>query len=562
MGLPKGDQVRKFLIYFVLLSSGAINYAFSALQLVPIPNNQWAIDFATPQSCYIPKIKLLDSGLMGADGRLNFELRAVARANNPGAALFKSGIAFLDGNIKLGNAYADLAVSGGRMYQRYLRFKNNGSLSIKAILAQNRLHPRRHYYSGDALNRGIRKALLRAEKVAKAIYTPEKPELRKQLEAIAVSGEDNHPWRPVNAPSAPYPQRDIYVEVKGIKVRSRYILVESSPMEGMPLSSDAKVLIYLHGMDSRLEESLDLIEAIKVKARESSENWAVLAMDLPSSGFASKINPFHISAISELGRPSHLFGFNANSRQKTDLLDFTESFIEEFVNELDKRLPIKGQIEAVVGGSLGGSMALRLGRRFDLWWIPKVVSWSSASIWHGFADGADPFKQLAVRTAWQRAVELTEGPEMRAKFFSEAFDGAVSIGPLMIVPEQPSQWFGKTYPCREEAIRNSKLERYEYYDRNFRLWRWRLAAEQLVYSHQTAPDRTYPRYLDNVKPTLLACGEEDNFAFSNICSATMDVAKKMRQTKGKFVLFKKTGHSIHNERPLALAKKILEFIGP
>ena len=363
-------------------------------------------------------------------------------------------------------------------------------------------------------------------------------------------------------------------------VRTRYIIAEALvqprtapaplprtlPGHRRPeLSSDARVLLFVHGMDSRVEEADALIEALRRIARDTGENWTVVAMDFPTSGYADYLDHRKISPLSSLGSPRHFPpGFDARGRQDTPMLDFMESFTVSFVDTLDRQIPLKRRLEAVIGGSFGGNMTFRLGRRTDLPWLRRVVSWSPASIWTGLADGADIFKQLAVATAWNRAggdpAEAEEQPETREAFFDNAFGGAISIGPIVIVPSQPDHWYSKDWPCFESSKKGARLDRQEIYNRDFRLWHWRLGGEQLIYSHQKPPHLDEPRYLSNRIPMLLSAGENDDFNFTNLFSAARATAREMVNTPGRAVFFRATGHSIHAERPYAFARVITRFV--
>ena len=96
----------------------------------------------------------------------------------------------------------------------------------------------------------------------------------------------------------------------------------------------------------------------------------------------------------------------------------------------------------------------------------------------------------------------------------------------------------------------------ETYGQLLRRWDWRLSFEQLLFSHLYQN-----RCLNNLTHTLLVAGDQDNFDFAGIYGATQSVSAKMVNTPGvRAALFTDTGHSIHNERPKALASAIAEFL--
>jgi len=66
------------------------------------------------------------------------------------------------------------------------------------------------------------------------------------------------------------------------------------------------------------------------------------------------------------------------------------------------------------------------------------------------------------------------------------------------------------------SIKAARLDRLETYDQNFRLWHWRLAAEQLIYSHDGDGPNGQRLYKSNSTRMMLMCGEEDDFTGANI----------------------------------------------
>jgi hypothetical protein len=171
------------------------------------------------------------------------------------------------------------------------------------------------------------------------------------------------------------------------------------------IADDAEILLYVHGMDSRTEEADDMAKALMELGKARGKNFVMIAMDLPTSGYADKVDHRRISDIHVLGNKRDFppEDFDAHGQHNAPLLDFDENFIVSFVDTLDRQTPIKDKIRAIIGGSLGGNMALRLGRRTDLPWLKAVVPWSPGSIWDSLADGDDLFKHAAVRTGWERA---------------------------------------------------------------------------------------------------------------------------------------------------------------
>lgn len=407
---------------------------------------------------------------------------------------------------------------------------------------------------------------------------------RRALGWIAVSGEDDQPYRPVNVPSTKFPQFHTLVKVEkfGVNVNTRYMIAHRKPpkfsqpaaplvdggtrkvtADPLPaLARDAKVILFIHGMDSRVEEAEQLTDALHALPR--GKNWTVISLDLPTSGYADNIHHGKISPITEV------------ACHNTPLLDFIEEFIVSFVDTVDRQVgrQLKPRIVAVVGGSLGGNMSMRLGRRPNTPWIKNVVPWSPAAIWpskiaqkNAVAAGCD--------TGWDLLndrgvdVSLTWGgkdpfflPEnelgfMRRTLFYGGFDWAPVAG--LGGPPQAQCWFSDKWGCKQDALLAARLDRQETYDANFRAWHWRLAAEQIAFSQQQfAPGTEKPLYLYNNKRMLLICGHDDTCA--DLCHHTRDVAAKMVSTPGYARFMKQTGHALDNEYPVFVARQLAEFL--
>jgi len=475
---------------------------------------------------------------------------------------------------------------------------------------------------------GCKKTLNRAYSVANFLRSgqelrtnPGKHTTRNNLGWIAVSGEDDAPHRPVNVPSSDFPQYDINVVVNAplalppnpptVIVSTRFVVAQSKPPAAPPpvvtapwalapdpqlaIAPGAEVLLFVHGMDSRAEEANDIITALFKRMAGSPRNLVVIAMDLPTSGYATNLDFDKVSPLQAIGIPKltttplpipiepTIYGavivplfaslgmpppppvippgtsfpdFAATG--KAPLLDFIENFIAHFVDAVDRQAPFKANVKAVMGGSLGGNLSLRLGRRPDLAWIPAIVAWSPASIWDSLGEGADLLKHLGPRQAWIGANKRTVDAADRHNFFYEGFDKVTVPG---LIPAQSETWTSAHYLCKRSAVLSARLDRQETYDAQFLRWHWRLGAEQLLYSHQSADEITHqPRFTLNYTRMLLACGTEDEVPFNNICSATQKTAARMTMTPGKALFLGNTGHSLDNERRDWFAQQVDEFL--
>ena len=449
-------------------------------------------------------------------------------------------------------------------------------------------------------SRAIDSALNRAYNVANAIRFANSPD-RRRLGWIAVSGEDDQPHRPVNVPSAEFPQYDltVTVPVRGYngmapppadhadhaihdRASASRRIGEPAPRFRTSLclrtrspcwTADAEVILFIHGMDSRLEEALDLTHALHHIGAKSGKKYVVIAMDLPTSGYADNIDHLRIASLETIGlakfRPvgardveiTDLQIFDAGARNNVPVVDFIEDFIVAFVDTLDGQAAgSETKVRAIVGGSLGGNMSMRLGRRAGNQWIMTVVPWSPAAIWPSYVEGANPINHLAVAVPWLWAggdpAWCAESDVMRRLFFYYAFDWRMGIARQK---PQAEEWYRDDWSCKAAHMFGARLDRHETYDSTFRLWHWRLGAEQLVFSQQlVSPDTNQPLYMQNNTRMLLACGYEDTGG--ELCANTRAVAWKMTDTPGKAIFLHDTGHSIQNERPNWLAGAIVDFL--
>lgn len=426
---------------------------------------------------------------------------------------------------------------------------------------------------------------------------------RAALGWIAVSGEDDLPHRPVNVPSSDSPQFDLDVSVEApfqllgmevpypgmpVRVHARYVIAQSRgssmtaatpghwelvPDREPRIPWNSEVLLFIHGMDSRAEEAEDITRHLfaRMAAIESARNLVIVTVDLPTSGYTEALDWKVISPLTAMGWPDGNTDFTFTG--KTPMLDFLETFIVRFAETLDAQPRVEGSllanVKAVMGGSLGGNLSFRLGRRPATPWLQNVVVWSPASVWLSMGEGAELTKHSGPRIAWFRANDRDPGdpddlsaPRIgrRHDFFYKVWDDNESVFVSFLT--QPQTWFSPNYQCWRAAINNARLDRHETYTARFLSWRWRLAAEQLLYSHSTMDTATgRARYMSNDKPMLLACGVRDDVNFNEICDATRTTADRMTFTPGRALYLKQTGHALDNERPRFWALQVQTFLG-
>jgi pimeloyl-ACP methyl ester carboxylesterase len=542
-----------------------------------------------------------------SEGRLRPDLRQAAQRANPNDDLCKSAVAFAANKNEDGNAFADLAVTGKRAFAEFKAHPPTDASVLSCLQA----NPNTRALSTAQQQAAAQKALDRAYRVLHLIRAggwgaPDANNCRERGQLspvyIAVSGEDDQPHRPVNAPSGEFAQHDLEVSVPRpsgppwtdkngppLNVHTRYSIMhtfaphgsESAscadashtvPQDRAPmLANDAEVILYIHGMDSRLEEAMDLTHSLHALGRARHKNYTVVSMDLPTSGYADNIDSTKIAPLTADGRAGgglDGLGFAPN-KYVTPELDFIENFVVAFVNRLNQIVPVSSHIKAVVGGSLGGNLTMRLGRpRPDAPWVTNVIPWSPAGIWPSLADSAPSHAGLAV--PWYMAGGdpefQRESDGARRSFFFGGFDWQSKILGLFAPTAGTGQpqsfyWYREGWSCKPSHLKLARIDRYETYDHNFRLWHWRLGMEQVFASHQTnKPGTDQPLYLFNTKRTLLMCGKMD--IGNGLCDSTRQVAPKMEYTPGYALFLETTGHSIHNERPNFLARHIADFIEP
>jgi pimeloyl-ACP methyl ester carboxylesterase len=539
----------------------------------------------------------------GHEGRLIGELRARARLRNPTVVLAHSATEFIKAArartpaekqtaTDLGRAIADLAVTGR---QTYGQFKNGIRLLALEGAIRDRLaaQPIPSPPTNPEIQEAMNHALDRAYEVAWALRGPvtQQAELRAGLDWIAVSAEDDTPHRPVNmaAPRAAgraFEQYEVQVRTRTpavggeIAVSTRYFVAcaddlptatvprqrRKAPDDGVPFIPDYyNVLLFVHGHSSGAEEALDLIPHLLEEGRRQNRRYAVISFDLPNNGYSETFDHTRIAAAEATSFPTLT---TRNAPIATPILDFIEAFVVAFVDALEDEMirhgtpRIKHRIAAVMGGSLGGNVGLRLGRRNPMpeWVNHAIVSWSPASVWK--AKVRDDPGLVASRDTFVE-FQQPEVAESRRRYFFRTYEEIRSIGLITITRPQPEYWYRATFPNKALCIQSSRLARREIYNPFYRQWHWRVACEQLIYSHfenEVYGDRSTPvRYTLNTVRTLLAAGAEDDHDWVRIYDGTTKLGESMA-APGRLLRILHTGHSIHIERPAYFASAIVKFL--
>jgi hypothetical protein len=508
----------------------------------------------------------------GNEWRLTSQLRYAAITPDAISVLTDAVVATYEHDLGLGlpgfgTALADLAVTGRRAFADFVAKAPREGGPIEAAALDRLTKAQRPGVTPDSVRRATTTVLDRAYRVA---WFLRGATARGDMQWIAVSGENDLPHRPVNVPRTPYPQYDLFFTVPGdlrdVAVQTRYAIATaagppalppSTPQRTIPpvaeptLPEHDRIILFIHGSDSRLEEADDLIPKLLYLPDGRPSGFAVISMDMPGSGYVNPIDHTEVGAWPAARGPAASFS----------MLPFLEQFILRFVATLSTRLGQPGLVEsrlaAVIGGSLGGNLALRLARRGS--WIRNAVAWSPGSIW--WAATLDTFWgpaapemyaqfQVGIAEAAREIGQLETGAS-RDAFFAFAFDKKIPF------KTQPEQWYRNDFPWKQQYIGNARMDRRETYTRQFRDWHWRVSLEELAWSWKD------PTVHDFRSRLLLGAGAADNNDPVYIFMNAQDVAAKLSAVDGDSFFFDHTGHSIHAERPQALASKIIAFLpGP
>jgi len=473
--------------------------------------------------------------------------------------------------------------------QTYSEFKKGISiLSLEGTLRE-RLDAEPLHPSDAEIKAAMDQALDRAYAVAWALRGPvaQRAALRARLGWIAVSAEDDTPHRPVNMPAPPFEQYEVRVRTPRRPVTSGELALSTrffvacaedisragvpipprqAPNDPVPnIPGDHSVLLFLHGHSSGAEEALDLIPPLLEQGLRRGKKYAVISFDLPNNGYSETFDHTLIAAANATNFP---FLPSDNTPISTPILDFIEDFVVAFVDAVENLtilngLPrIKGRIAAVIGGSLGGNLGLRLGRRKESPpWLRAIVSWSPASVWKAMVKH-DPRREASRDTLVE--FQKPEIENSRRNYFFRVYEEIRSFGVITITKPQPTYWYGASFLNAGFYVQLSRVARREIYNAFYRQWHWRVACEQLIYSHfenEVYGDNSTPvRYTLNTVRTLLVAGEEDNYPNVGIYDGTRKLGESMTRTPGRLLLIRKTGHSIHTERPQYFASEIVKFL--
>ena len=544
------------------------------------------------------------------DRRLNDPLRQLAALKDPLQILANAVTSSLAANPDndLVRATAQLAVTGRASFEAFVQNPPQDADLVKKV---------------KDLNRGVNFDPVKLQNAAHSVldiaYTalwairsndPGWRSFRTTMDWIAVSGFDDTPHRPVNVPTAPYPQYDIELMVPApnpklggsITLKTRYMVASahtfvgpnnpdqvgfrdpasallqapSGPFSSVPaprtvpqdtpnIPANNKIIVYIHGGGSRAEEAVDMANWLIVEGHAIGREYTVISFDLPNSAYGT---PFEAADVA-----------GSYDYDNLNILQFEQQFIIQFIETLDSKVGnVKGRVVAVMGGSLGGNTSLLMTNwnadpNNPRHYLETIISWSVTATAPANYFGVIPASALAVYIAGQEgavsSIELPGDHATESKYIQDMYSKQLVPPPSpIVIPAQPIMWFRGGYadgtrgwqPCKDAEITRSRFDRYEIYSPTSRHWTIAIDLEQISFSFQDGKPGL--SVMAATTPHLmLVAGEQDNFNPNAIYNSTIKVARSIRLSgHGKAEFWLDTGHSIHNERPHLFSMEIVYFL--
>jgi hypothetical protein len=541
-----------------------------------------------------------------ADPRLVLANAVSLRLGGPSTALpWEGGTVQMaprvDPDTALATAVAQLAVTGRKMYTEFALWEPHDSDLVNEY---DKTFPTSAFAAAD-VQAAVTKVLDDAYSALWAIRSNEPAwrYKRSDLKWIAVSGFDDTPHRPVNVPTAPYPQYDLDVRLKGktrwTTVTTRYMVASAggwvgpmdtarssfvnpdktvlgdppqSPPAGavprslpqdFPVIGGNKIILYVHGGGSRAEEAVDMANWFIADGASAGDKYTVISLDLPNSAYGSTFE------LSDVVGPDYDYS-------PMDVLHFVVRYVIAFIDTLDAQVAnVKDRIVAVMGGSLGGNTSLLLTDFYDATlrpWLKTIVSWSVTATAPARYAGLVPAAWLAAKKGMTEEAQSPEPPGnhlIESAYLSKMYADPLTPKALfwaLPIPAQPIMWFRGGYTpgdgldwqsCKDASIARSRFDRYEIYTPKIRHWITALDLEQIAFSFQDRP----PKQFAPEQRLMLVAGDMDNYFPNAIYNSTIEVARAIRDTAhGKAEFWLATGHSIHSERPRLFVQEILYFL--
>jgi pimeloyl-ACP methyl ester carboxylesterase len=373
-----------------------------------------------------------------------------------------------------------------------------------------------------------------------------------------------------------------------------------------------EVIIYIHGEGSRAEEALDFIPALFSAAAAAGRSFTVIAFDQPSCGYSTMVPHLSVAPMPPIsGGPIDSSAF-AGSPILDFVENAILTFVETLV--VPRGNPITAVVGGSLGGHMALRIAASQKdwvRNVIAWSPASVMEHDFTVLGISVSQRVLTDPVLAGRATdgpsppWPASAELDS---LRPDFFSIVWDQdtanvAAQYGPqvaavagalitagfftsvlsvglaalvsaallgLTPVPAQPLMWYRDDWPsgvppvqlapwgvnamvgpAKAIYIQETRRDRREVYNADFRRWHWRICEEMIGF--------TFDGMVPNInKPLLLMVGEKDDYPDVHFLSYVKKLAQSLNGL-GKCLTVQDTGHSIHNERPYFLANQTLNF---
>jgi Alpha/beta hydrolase family/Zinc dependent phospholipase C len=564
------------------------------------------------------------------DGRLVDFLRALARTGDAKLILANAASHAAEGPMSalpsppavdkttLITAMAQLAVTGRQAFESFSAWTPDAKKLTEAVTTAFKDFA----FDQTKLQGSVEEVLNAAYTALWAVRSndPAWRAARPGLGWIAVSGFDDTPHRPINVPTAPYPQYDIEFDVpnanpdpvakRTVTVTTRYMIASahtfvgpddsklssftdrepkllaapasppavppapwSIPEDTPSIPPENKIIIYVHGGGSRAEEAVEMANWFIIEGDRVGENYTVISFDLPNSAYGAPIDIVK-GVVGENYDYSQLW-----------VLQFERQYIIQFIEALETHLGgnIRERVVAVMGGSLGGNMSMLMTDSYDEGhqpYLQNIVAWSvTAMAPDKFLGLISPAQLGAYLGGLQNEATEEEPPDNHSiergyieKMYTHPL---LHIPPIIELPPQPIMWYrggydekgtGAWQPLKDRSIARSRFDRYEIYSPYSRHWATAIDLEQIAFSFRDDKQRfswvtTPAAGKVGASNLMLVAGDNDNFNPNAIYNSTIDVARAHRLiAQGKAEFWLDTGHSIHNERPHLFAKEIIYFL--
>ena len=501
-------------------------------------------DFVDPPSRFVEP---------NSDGRLIPELRQAAALRNPYKILARAAAAFFAaqhptaGSVpaddeERGNALADLSVTGRFAYCLFKTPPLTPLDDFQVGSGVNHIdlgHPPHSparllqvideelatLVAGTAAERSaaIAPALARAYDVAWALRGPlaQRAAARAPLGWIAVWAEEDMPHRPVNVPAPPYEQYQIPVTVNGITLRTRFFIASPPggslpapapgptprelPPDPLPHVPDGNmVILFLHGHSSGADEALTIIPHLHMAGLVRGVKFSIIAFDFPNNGYSETFDHERVANSAATTWPGGL-GLSRTHRDTNHRLHRrlhrrvrrrarADRADQEPFRRRDRRQSRRQHGTASWPADADAVVAEQRDRLVERG-VGVGPDGSGSDQESGARRLPEPLERGARRTlrAGATSTRCTRSPSY----------------PLSSQSPQPALWYRNNWePCKRLHIEGSRTARREVYNRFFRKWHWRVAGEQLIFSHVDRVDHfdstTQFRYeLNTVKHLLV-----------------------------------------------------------